>query len=123
MKDQRAVRAASLPIEPAQLAAGATGKRTLVDSASAAGMVPPAPARGGTSIVQAKTSATTTDQSSKPSHNLSAISKTAIEELDGDKSKKVLLATVLAAAKLQELPAFTAILKAAPMTAVVTHAC
>jgi hypothetical protein len=36
-----------------------------------------------------------------------------IEELDGGKSKKVLLATVLAAARRHELPVFTVILTAA----------
>jgi hypothetical protein len=68
---------------------------------------------GRAPVVQAKASVTSTDESPRPSHNLSEIGKTAIDELDGGKSMKVLLATVLAAAKLHELPAFTEILKAA----------
>jgi hypothetical protein len=100
-------------IGPADLAPGGTGKRTLVDAASPS-VAPPARTTGGPPAVQAKGSGTSTDESPKPSHNLSEISKMAIDELDGGKSMKVLLSTVLAAAKLHELPAFTAILKAAP---------
>jgi hypothetical protein len=117
MREQRAERAANAAIGPADLASGAIGKRTLVDAAlppPAPGAAPPSPGRSGPPVVQAKTSAANADESPRPSHNLSELSKTAIEELDGDKSKKVLLATVLSAAKLHELPAFTAILKAAP---------
>jgi len=94
----------------------AIGKRTLVHPAypaPARGASPARPTGNGPPVVQAKNSTTDTDESRKPSHNLTEISKTAIDELDGDKSKKVLLATVLAAARLHELPAFTAILKAA----------
>lgn len=115
MREQRAEHAAIGAIAPADLASGAIGKRTLVDAASP-GAAPSAPTKGGPPVVQAKPSATSTDESPKPSHNLSEISKTAIDELDGGKSMKVLLSTVLAAAKLHELPAFTAILKAAPHT-------
>lgn len=113
MREQRAERAATGAIGPAGIASGAIGKRTLVDATSP-GAAPPAPTTGGPPVVQAKGSTTSTDESAKPSHNLSEISKTAIDELDGGKSMKVLLSTVLAAAKLHELPAFTAILKAAP---------
>lgn len=117
MREQRAERAANGALGPADLASGAIGKRTLVDAmspSSAPSAAPSAPGNGRPPIVQAKPSATSPDEIPKPSHNLSEISKTAIDELDGDKSKKVLLSTVLAAAKLHELPAFTAILKAAP---------
>lgn len=100
-------------IGPGDLAPGGTGKRTLVDTASPS-VAPPARTIGGPPAVQAKGSGTSTDESPKPSHNLSEISKMAIDELDGGKSMKVLLSTVLAAAKLHALPAFTAILKAAP---------
>lgn len=114
MREQRAERAATGAIGPAGIASGAIGKRTLVDAASPTSAPDAAPANSGPPIVQAKPSATSTDESPRPSHNLSEISKTAIDELNGGKSMKVLLSTVLAAAKLHELPAFTAILKAAP---------
>jgi hypothetical protein len=114
MREQRAERAATGAIGPADLASGAIGKRTLVDAASPPSAPGASPAKGGPLIVQAKPSATSTDESPKPSHNLSEISKTAIAELDGGRSMKVLLSTVLAATKLHELPGFTAILQAAP---------
>lgn len=114
MREQRAEHAATDAIGPADLASGAIGKRTLVDAAYPPSAPGSSPAKGGPPIVQAKPSATSTDESPRPSHNLSEISKTAIDELDGGKSMKVLLSTVLAAAKLHELPAFTAILRAAP---------
>src|SRR3954471_21798017 len=117
MREQRAEHTANAAIGPTDLASGAIGKRTLVDAAlppPAPGAASPSPGRSGPPVVQAKTSAANADESPRPSHNLSELSKTAIEELDGSKRKKVLLATVLSAAKLHELPAFTAILKAAP---------
>lgn len=113
MREQRAERAATATSGAADPASGAVGKRTRVDAASP-GVEPSARKSGAPPVVQAKASAAGTDQSSRSSHNLSEISKTAIDELDGGKSMKVLLSTVLAAAKLHELPAFTAILKAAP---------
>jgi hypothetical protein len=117
MRDQQTERAVNAVSGAADLASGAIGKRTLVDSVSrpsAPGAGPARSADGRPPVVQAKRSATDTDESRKPSHNIAVIAKEAIEELDGDKRKKVLLAEVLAAARLQELPAFTAILKAAP---------
>lgn len=117
MREQRGERAANAAIGPTDLASGAIGKRTLVDAAlppPAPGAASPSPGRGGPPVVQAKTAAANADESPRPSHNLSELSKTAIEELDGDKRKKVLLATMLSTAKLHELPAFTALLKAAP---------
>lgn len=117
MRDHQTERAANAVSGAADLTSGAIGKRTLVDSAyqtSAPGAWPARSAGDGPPVVQAKRSATDTDESRKPSRNLAVIAKEAIEELDGDKRKKVLLAEVLAAARLRELPAFTAILKAAP---------
>lgn len=113
MREQRSERVTTGATRLPDLGSGAVGKRTLVEATSPiAGTA--SPANGGPPIVQAKSSATSTDESPKPSRNLGEISKTAIDELDGGKSMKVLLSTVLAAAKLHELPAFTAILKAAP---------
>ena len=97
MREQRTERAANVTSGPTGLASGAIGKRTLVDAElppSAPGAAPPPTTRSGAPGVQAKTSATHIDESPRPSHNLSEISKTAIEELDGDKSKQVLLAMV-----------------------------
>lgn len=113
MREQRTERATAGAIRPAEPTSGPIGTRTLVD-AVAPMSAPPSPARSGAPVVQAKPSATSTDESPKPSHNLAMLAKQAIDELDGRKSGKVLLSTVLAAAKLHELPAFTAILKAAP---------
>lgn len=94
-------------------AAPAIGKLPRVDAVSPSGPRPPA--QSLPPIVQAKPSgAASPDETPRPSRNLSEISRTAIDELDGDRSKKVLLSTVLAAAKLHELPAFTELLKAAP---------
>src|SRR4051812_29061839 len=96
----------------------ATGKRTLVDAAHNPSTHGAFPGRAvdGKNPVQAKHSPEDGNGSgvASPSHQLSELARTTIEELDGDKRKRVLLATVVAAAKRGELPAFTAILKAAP---------
>jgi hypothetical protein len=50
----------------------------------------------------------------KASRRLAEIAQAAIDELDGGRNRKLLLSAVLAAARLGELPAFAAILKATP---------
>jgi hypothetical protein len=50
----------------------------------------------------------------RPSARLSELAKQAIDELDDDQRKKVLISTVLSAGKLGELRAFASILKARP---------
>ena len=103
MREQRTERAATGATACAGTANAAVGKQALVEASS--GMSGPGGLSNGRApVVQAKASVTSTDESPRPSHNLSEIGKTAIDELDGGKSMKVLLATVLAAAKvLREL--------------------